>query len=352
MSPRCKHAIREQRVKAYQLGEQNGIEALTPVSKAEPQPGAGQVVVAPSLICLNNRDLQIIRGVYGARKATDRVPMSEGVGKVVAVGEGVTGFQAGDRVTCSHFVNWLDGDFFLGAFAHDIGVSHDGWLAERVVIPASALVRVPDSLSDERAAPLSAGALTAWHAVVEVGKVKAGDLVLGLGTGGVSIAALQIAKAAGARFAITSSSDEKLELARKLGADILVNYRTHQDWAAELMRQTGNAGADIVVETGGQDTLPQSINAAAVNARIVLIGVSGGQPATGLPNYGSIIGKNITIKGIAAGSRAMLARYIRAVDANGIEPVIDRVFPFDDAPAAYAYLAKGEHVGKVLIDLR
>lgn len=337
-------------MKAYQIGEQNGIEGLTAVTRPEPVAGPGQVVVAPSVLCLNNRDIQILRGVYGGPKPADRIPVSEGMGKVVSVGEGVTGFAVGDRVTCTHFVTWLGGPFSMSAFGYDVGVSHDGWLAERVVIPAAALVRVPDRLSDRRAAPLSAAALTAWHALVEVSKVKAGDLVLALGTGGVSIAALQIAKANGARVAITSSSDEKLELARKLGADILINYRTHPDWAAELMRLTGNAGADIIVETGGQGTLAQSISAAAVNSRIVIIGVTAGN-LDGLPNYGAIIGKNITLRGIAAGSRSMLVDLMRAVEANGIEPVVDRVFPFDQAKEAYAYLAQGEHVGKVLIEL-
>ena len=202
-------------------------------------------------------------------------------------------------------------------------------------------------MTDEQAAPLSASALTAWHAVVEVGQVKAGDLVLALGTGGVAIWALKIAKAAGARVAITSSSDEKLELARKLGADILINYSTHPDWEAELLKQTGGAGADIVIETGGQGTLARSIGAAAVNGRIVLIAV--GSADAPLPNYGTIIGKNLVIKGIAAGSRAMLANLVRAVEANGIVPEIDRVFGFDEAPQALEYLKAASHVGKVMI---
>ena len=337
-------------MKAFEIGAQDGLNALAQTTRPEPVAGPGQAVVAPRLVSLNNRDIQIIRGAYGAKKPSERVPVSEGVGEVVAVGEGVTQVKPGDRVVSNHFVNWAGGDFGYHAFGHDIGVTHDGWLAEKLVLPAAALIRVPDGISDENAAALPSAGLTAWNAVVEVGKVKAGDLVLCLGTGGVAIFALQIAKANGARVAITSSSDEKLELARALGADITINYRTHPEWAAELMAQTGNAGADIVVETGGQGTLGQSIAAAAVNGRIVIIGVTAGQGMS-VPGYGTIIGKNLTLRGIANGSREMLNRLVRAVEANGIETVVNRSFGFDEAPEAYAYLASAEHVGKVMIRL-
>jgi NADPH:quinone reductase-like Zn-dependent oxidoreductase len=334
-------------VKAYQLGSQTGISSLTPVTRPDPVAGPGEAVLKVRLICLNNRDIQILEGRYGVKKAEDRVPLSEGVGEVVSVGEGVSAVAVGDRAIFPHFAAWLDGAFGFFAFATDYGITHDGWLAEYIKVPAAALVKVPAELTDEQVAPLSASALTAWHAVVEVGQVKAGDLVLALGTGGVAIWALKIAKAAGARVAITSSSDEKLALARKLGADITINYSTHPDWEAELMRETGGSGADIVVETGGQGTLAKSIGAAAVNARIVLIAV--GSADAPLPNYGGIIGKNLVIKGIAAGSRAMLARLVRAVAANGITAEIDRVFPFDQAREALEYLKSASHVGKVMI---
>jgi NADPH:quinone reductase-like Zn-dependent oxidoreductase len=335
-------------VKAYQIGEQNGLDALSATVRDEPVALPEQAIVAPRLVSLNNRDIQIMNGKYGAKKPVERVPVSEGVGTVVSVGEGVTAVKPGDRVISGHFVNWTGGDFGYHAFGFDLGVTHDGWLAERVAIPATALIKVPDALTDEQAAALPSAGLTAWNALVEVGKVKAGDLVLCLGTGGVAMFALLIAKMNGARVAITSSSDEKLELVRKLGADITINYRTHADWAAELMKLTGGAGADIVVETGGQGTLGQSIAAAAVNGRIVIIGVTAGQGMS-VPGYGTIIGKNLTLRGIANGSRAMLANFVRAVEANGIEPVVNKVFPFDEAPDAYRYFAAAEHVGKVMI---
>lgn len=336
-------------MKAYQLGSQTGISSLTETTRPDPVAGAGEAVLKVRLVCLNNRDIQVLEGRYGVKKAEDRIPLSEGVGEVVSVGEGVSTVAVGDRAIFAHFAAWTGGDFGYFAFASDYGITHDGWLAEYIKVPAAALVKVPASLTDEDVAPLSASALTAWHAVVEVGKVKAGDLVLALGTGGVAIWALKIAKAAGARVAITSSSDEKLDLARKLGADITINYATHPDWEAELMKLTGGAGADIVVETGGQGTLAKSIGAAAVNGRIVLIAV--GSADAPLPNYGGIIGKNLTIKGIAAGSRAMLVDLVRAVEANGITAEIDRVFPFAQAREALEYLKSGSHVGKVMIKL-
>jgi len=200
-----------------------------------------------------------------------------------------------------------------------------------------------------RSAPLCAAGLTAWNALVEVSRVKAGDLVLALGTGGVSIFALQIAKMQGARVAITSSSDEKLAAARTLGADITINYKTHPDWAAELLRLNGGQGADIVVETGGLATLSASIAAAAPNARIALIGALAGAEQTSLPNFSTILGKNLTLTGITAGSRAMLQRLVRAVAANGLKPVINKQFDFDQAAQAYAYLQSGDHLGKVMI---
>lgn len=334
-------------MKAYQLGAQDGLSSLTPVTRPDPVAGPGEAVLKVRYVSLNNRDLQILEGRYGAKKPEDRVPFSEGIGEVVALGDGVTGIAVGDRAVLSHFIAWADGPFDMRYFGTDVGITQDGWMAEYLKVPAAALVRVPDSLADEQAAALAAATLTAWHAVVEVGQVKAGDLVVALGTGGVAMAALQIAKASGAFVAITSSSDEKLEQARKAGADFTVNYAKCPDWAAELMKQTGGRGADIVVETGGQHTLPQSINACAVNARIVVIGAGAGDGP--LPNYGAIIGKNLTIKGIAAGSRGMLVRLLRAMEANPFAPVVDRVFGFDQALAACEYLKSGNHLGKVLI---
>jgi NADPH:quinone reductase-like Zn-dependent oxidoreductase len=338
-------------MKAYQIGPQTGLDSLTAVTRPDPVAGPGEVVVKVLKVCLNHRDMLVLAGTYGAKRPPERIPVSEGVGEVLSVGPGVTSVKPGDRVVAPHFVGWSDGAFSPASFGHDVGITHDGWLAEQVVLPAASLIVLPESVSTLQGAPLASSALTAWHAVVEVGQVKAGDLVLALGTGGVSIFALQIAKMCGARVAITSSSDDKLALARSLGADITVNYATTPDWAGAIAAANGGMGADIIVETGGQATLAQSINAAAPNARIVIIGALAGQASSGLPNYGAIIGKNLVLRGIAEGSRAMLARLVAAVAANGLEPVIDKTFAFDEAPAAYAYLKSGAHVGKVVIDV-
>lgn len=336
-------------MKAFQIGNQQGLDSLTAVTRPDPVAGPGEVLVAPRLVGLISRDVQLLRGVYGARQAPERIPTSEGVGEIIAVGAGVDHVKPGDRVVCGHFPSWLDGEFRPEVFAHDIGVSHDGWLAEKVALPAAAVIQVPASLADRDVAALASAGLTAWNALVEVSKVKPGELVLCLGTGGVSLAALKLAKLRGARVAITSSSDEKLQIVRELGADITLNYRQNPDWAAQLMALTDNIGADVIIETGGQDTLGQSIAAAAANGRIVVIGVTPGQQSP-IPNYLSLILKNVTIRGIANGSRKMFMELLRATEANRIETVISKTFKFADAPAAYAYFAAQKQVGKVLVE--
>lgn len=337
-------------MKAFQLGARTGIESLTATTRPDPVAAPGQAIVAPRLVGLISRDVQILRGTYGGPQPAERIPMSEGVGEVISVGDGVTQVKPGDRVVCGHFATWLDGKFSPTVFGHDIGITHDGWLAEQVALPADALIQVPDALSDPQVAGLASAGLTAWNALVETSHIKASDLVLCLGTGGVSLAALKLAKTHGARVAVTSSSDEKLEIARQLGADITINYRSHPQWAAELMRHTGGAGADIIIETGGVDTMGQSIAAAAVNARIIVIGVSPGQgPA--IPDYLAFIAKNLTIKGIANGSRAMFVDLIAAIEANDIQTVVSKTYRFDEAPEAYRYFAAAGHLGKVMIAL-
>jgi NADPH:quinone reductase-like Zn-dependent oxidoreductase len=338
-------------MKCFELGDQTGIGGLRATTRPDPEPGPGQALLRVRAVCLNHRDLLIASGKYGPRKPENRIPVSDGVGDVIALGDGVSSVAIGDRVVCGHFVSWLGGAFAPSVFAQDLGVNLDGWLAEKIVVPAAALVRVPDSLPDSHAAPLCAAGLTAWNGLVEVGGVKAGDLVLLLGTGGVSILALQFAKLHGARVAITSSSDDKLARARALGADILINYRAKPDWAAALLAETGGVGADIILETGGLATLTHSIAAAGANARIVLIGALAGMPVAVPPNFSSIVGKNLVLRGITAGSRAMLADLVRGVAGNGVAPMIGARFSFADVPAAYAALHAGAVFGKVLITM-
>lgn len=337
-------------MKAWTIGGQTGIAALTPASCPDPVPGPGEVVLRIILASLNHRDLMLVEGRYGPARPPERIPLSEGVGRIASLGPGVEGFAPGDRVVLAHLSHWQDGAFSPVFFGYDLGITHDGWLAEYIRVPAAALILVPDSLSDCQAATLASGALTAWNAVVEIGRVKAADLVLTMGTGGVSMHALQIAKAHGARVAITSSSDAKLERARALGADITINYRTHPEWAARLLALTDGAGASVLLELGGPATLPQSIAAMAPEGRIVMIGQLAGRSTQPL-DYGPIIRGNLTLSGIAEGSRAMLQRLIRAVDTNAIHPAIDRCFPFEEVREAFTHLKAAAHVGKVLIEV-
>jgi len=338
-------------MQCFEIGDQSGLDSLRASRREKLQPGPGEAIVRVSAACLNHRDLLVLQGGYGPRRPTDRIPTSDGVGEVQSVGEGVSQVKPGTRVISGHFCTWIDGAFAPSVFGADLGITRDGWLAEEIRVPANALVAMPDVVTDAQAAALSAAGLTAWNALVEVGRIKAGDLVLVLGTGGVSILALQIAKMHGARVAITSSSDQKLEAVRQLGADITINYRTEPDWEKALLAQTGQAGADIVVETGGFATLGRSITAAAANARIVLIGALAGAPSGALPNFSTIIGKNLTLRGITAGNRRMLSDLVAAVAANALQPLIGRTFPFDEAHRAYACLKEGAHVGKVMIKM-
>ena len=336
-------------MQAYEIGEQQGVASLRSTERAALVPGAGEALLRVRAVCLNHRDLKVMDGSYGARRPPHRIPASDGIGEVVAVGDDVSATLVGKRAIAGHFVRWIDGPFSPSVFANDLGISVDGWLAEEILVPAAALVLVPDSLSDEQAVALPAAGLTAWNALIEVGQVKAGDWVLALGTGGVATIALQIAKMCGARVAITSSSDEKLARMRALGADVTVNYRTHPAWGREVMELTQGMGANIVVETGGFATLGESIAAAAPNGRIVVIGALAGTDGKGLPNFSTLIGKNLTLRGIAAGSRAMLQDLVDAAAANRLSPVIAQCFPFLQAAEAYACMKEGDHIGKVMI---
>ncbi len=272
---------------------------------------------------------------------------------MIAAGEGVTGLERGDRVIAPHFLTWLDDAAYSPAvFAQDMGVTADGWLAERILLPAAAALQVPASVPDTTAASLAVVGATVWHAMVAFGGASASSLVLAQGTGGVSVFALLLAKALGARFAITSSSDAKLERARALGADITINYRTRPDWSAALIEATGGRGADVVVDTLGFAALGETLGACAPNARIGTLGALAGAPQdTASVSQGALIGKNAAIKGIASGSRAMLEAAVRVVADAGIVIPVDREFAFEDAPSAFACLDAGGHFGKIVVRL-
>lgn len=336
-------------MKAWQLTAETGVDALKLNELPEPKPGPGQVLVRVRATSLNYRDLMIATGRYGAPVSLPLIPLSDGAGEVAALGDGVTHWKVGDRVAGTFFQNWRTGPVHREAFASALGGAVNGMLAEYVALSAEGVVAIPPHLSFTEAATLPCAALTAWNALVTSGKVSADQTVLLLGTGGVSIFALQFAKLHGARAVITSSSDEKLARAQSLGADATINYRTTPEWEKEVLRLTGNAGADHVVEVGGQDTFPKSLRALALGGTISVIGgVSGFSSSAPLAE---IVGKSALIRGIYVGNRDMFEAMNRALARHTLKPAIDREFPFAEAPAAYRHLQSGAHFGKVVISV-
>ena len=277
------------------------------------------------------------------------IPLSDGAGVVEEIGESVTAWRIGERVAPTFFRDWESGRFDMAYHSAARGGSCDGVLAESIVAPAHSLVRVPDYLSAVEAATLPCAALTAWHAMMERGRpIGSGDTVLCLGTGGVSIFALQIATAAGARVILTSSSDEKLELAQRLGADETINYRETPEWDREVYRLTEKRGVDAVIEVGGPGTLGKSMNSVAAGGFISLIGVLTGFEAPYTSLF-PLVKKNVDLQGIYVGSRAMFERMNRFFEEHRIHPVIDSIFSFGQASDAYVRLNGAGHVGKVVV---
>ena len=334
-------------MQAYQLITSNGADSLKLNQLAEPHPGLGQVLLRVRATSLNYRDLMVASGRYGAGVPLPLIPLSDGAGEIAAVGAGVTKWKMGDRVAGTFFQDWQSGPIRKGAFDTALGGSIYGMLAQYVTLSAEGVIAIPPHLSFAEGATLPCAALTAWHALVMDGKICAGQTVLVLGTGGVSIFALQFAKMHGARVIITSSQDAKLARAKALGADEVINYKATPDWEKEVFRLTDKAGADHVVEVGGTDTFPRSLRAVAMGGTISVIGgVSGFTSAVALRD---ILGKSALIRGIFVGSRDMFAAMNRAISQHNLKPVIDRVFPFAEAPAAYRYQESGAHFGKVVI---
>ncbi len=314
-------------------------------------PGTGEVLVRMRAASLNYRDLLVREGKSASGGTDPVVPLSDGAGEILAVGEGVAGWSAGDRVALTFFRDWIEGPFQAGYHGAARGGSCDGVLAEQVVVPAHSLVRIPDTLDFAEAATLPCAALTAWHALMERGRpLGAGETVLCLGTGGVSIFALQIAKAVGARVIITSSSDEKLQRARQLGADETINYATTPDWDAEVWRLTGKHGADRIIEVGGPGTIGRSMNALANGGVISLIGVLTGFDPPDASLF-TLVKKNAELHGIYVGNRGMFVRMIGFFEQHAIAPVIDARFGFGEVTAAYDLLRRAGHLGKVVIGI-
>ncbi len=332
-------------MKAYEIQSDGGIDALALAERETPAPGPGQILVEMRASSLNFRDLNMVRFPGRMNLAYPRIPNSDGAGEVVAVGAGVTRFRPGDRAAGCFFQAWPSGDISPAVMASAMGGAIDGVLAERVVLNQDAAVHVPDHLSYEEAATLPCAALTAWHALVVKGGLKAGDTVLLLGTGGVSIFALQFAVMHGARVVITSKSDEKLARAREMGAWHTINYSDTPEWAAAVQDLTGGTGVDHVVEVGGPGTLQQSIAAARLGGHVALIGVLKMGEINPLP----IMQKSIRLNGVYVGSRAMFEDMNKAIGANELKPVIDSHFDFDDARDAYRAMEGAGHFGKIVI---
>jgi NADPH:quinone reductase-like Zn-dependent oxidoreductase len=334
-------------MRAYQLLEGGaGIDALVKVEGPEPKPAYRQVLVKVAACSLNFRDLGIVRGTYRMPVQDHIVPLSDGAGEVVEVGPGVTRVKVGDKVAGCFFQRWSGGEPPPNVQANALGGSIDGMLAEFVVLEEEGVVKVPAHLSVEEAATLPCAGVTAWHALVEHGKLIAGQTVLLQGTGGVSTFGLQLAHAMGVQVVITSSSDEKLARAKTLGANRGINYKSTPDWEKAAMEFTGG---DHVVEVGGAGTLTRSFGAIRVGGKISLIGGLSG-PATEL-NPGLILARRANIQSISVGSMQMFEAMNRSIAANGIKPVIDKVFDFDEVHAAYKHMASGAHFGKILISI-
>jgi NADPH:quinone reductase-like Zn-dependent oxidoreductase len=335
-------------MRAYQLPKGGaGIESVAEVERPDPKPGHRQVLVKVKACSLNFRDLGIVRGSYRMPVRENVIPLSDGAGEVVEVGPGVTRVKAGDRVAGNFFQRWPGGESSADVHSSALGGSIDGMLADYAVLEEDGAVKIPRHLSLEEGATLPCAGVTAWHAMMEHAKLKAGDTILLQGTGGVSIFGLQFAHAMGIRAIITSSSDEKLAHAKKLGAAFGINYKTTPEWDKAAMEFTGGVGVDHVIEVGGAATLARSFHAIRVGGRVSMIGgLSGG--ATEL-NPGLIFSRRANVQGISVGSTQMFLAMNRAIEVNAIKPVIDKVFAFADAQAAYQHMASGAHFGKIVI---
>src|SRR5208283_1589207 len=334
-------------MKTYEIQKYGGPEGLELVDRPLPEPGDHEVVVQIRAASLNYRDLVVIRGQYDRNPREGRVPLSDGAGEVVSVGSAVTRVKVGDRVAGCFFQGWSSGRFGAAMHRTALGGPIDGVLAEQVKFLEEGVVHLPKGYSFEEGATLPCAAATAWQSLIVRGQLVPGESVLLLGTGGVSIFALQIAKAAGAKVIITSSSDEKLERARKLGADAGINYRTTPDWGKAAATLAGDEGVDHVIEVGGAGTFLQSVRACRSGGKIGLIGILAGR--VGETPIFPIVSKSATEFGIYVGSREMFESMNRAFEVAKLRPVIDKVFPFESTPAAFDYMAAGSHFGKIVI---
>lgn len=334
-------------MKAMRIHQLGGVDGLRVDEESTPTPGPGQVLVRIRAASLNYRDLLVLKGLYSKNLPLPMVPLSDGAGEVASVGAGVTRFKVGDRVAAAFMQTWVAGKPTELAAKSALGGAIDGVLAEYVLFHEEGLVHIPNHLTFEEAATLPCAGVTAWHALFGESPLNAGESVLVLGTGGVSLFALQFARLAGARVIATSSSDEKLQRALALGASDGINYKTTPDWDKRVRELTGGEGVDCVVEVGGAGTLGKSLRSVRMGGQVSVIGVlSGGSGEVALF---PILMKNIRVQGIYVGSRAMFEAMNRAVTLHQLRPVLDRVFSFDETADAFRHMESGAHFGKIVI---
>lgn len=332
---------------AYHLDPLHDVDGLRARSQHQPEPGPGQVVVQVRAASLNRRDLMLMDGTYPLPATPDVVPLSDGVGEVIAVGPGVTRAAIGDRVTGTYFRRWIAGPQRLAHVREQYGANHDGWLAEYVLLEEDSVVRAPDHLTDAEAASLTCAGVVAWAAVTKPATVTPGETVLTIGTGNVALFAVQFARMHGARVLCVTSSSDKAKRLCEIGADEVIDRTETPDWEQAVRDLTGGDGVEHVIDAVGMLTLPKSVAAAAFNARITLIGAF---PATA-PVLDPFAGNYVSIRRIAVGSRTDFETMNRALSVHRMRPVIDREFPFAEAADAYRYFRDGNPFGKVVITL-
>lgn len=335
-------------MQAYVIPEW-GIDKLKIEERDIPEPKKYEVLIKLKSASLNYRDLLIVEGKYNPKMKLPVIPLSDGVGEVVALGEGVEKFRLKERVSPIFAPNWLAGEPTYEAVRKSLGGPLDGTLCEYMVMPESALVKVPEHLTDEEAATLPCAAVTAWSALFVYGNLKPGQYVVVLGTGGVSVFALQFAKLAGARVIVTSSSDEKLAKMEKLGADFFINYQKKPEWSKEVRKITQMRGADYIIEVGGANTLAESLKAVRMGGTISLIGVLAG--STGELSLLPILMQNVRVQGILVGSREAFEKMNEAISTHKLKPVVDQIYNFRDFPEALRHLKEQKHTGKICIKI-
>jgi len=335
-------------MKAYQITKDYSIETLKQVEKNNIKLLPNEILIQIKAVSLNYRDLLVIKGVDKWKPPIGRIPVSDGVGIVVETGNQVTEVAVNDRVAGLFFPNWMDGKLSSEKLVNSLGGNaNDGMLQEYVILKENEVIKVPDYLTNEEAATLPCAAITAWHGLMEKGNVKAGDSVLIQGTGGVSLFSMQFALAAGAEVILLSGSDDKLERAKKLGVNHLINYKSVPKWENEVMKITNGIGAKHIVEVVGSDHINKSIEAVALDGTISVIGIMNG--LTGNINTAQLMSKQIKLQGINVGSKEMFLRMNNALEVKKIHPIIDSAFLFQDTIDAFKKLESGSHFGKLVI---